>query len=451
MTKINPKEIESFPVGGVHPEDYKFSAGRPIENLPHHQSVAIPVSQHIGKPATPIVQINDKVKVGQLIAKAEGLVSANVHSSVSGTVKKIDDVIDVSGYRKTAILIDVEGDDWMEAIDRSPDIKRDIFESKEGIIKKVQDSGIVGLGGATFPSHVKLMPPEGKTVEFLIINGAECEPYLTSDHRLMLEKGEEITIGTKILLKALGIHKAMIGIENNKPDAIQKLKNLTKDEKEIEIHALKTQYPQGGERQIVKALTNREIPPPPKGLPIDVGCAVFNVGTVFAIYEAVQKNKPLFERVVSVSGKSLKKPSNFLTRFGTTIGHLIEAAGGLPEDTGKILSGGPMMGRALSSLDIPVTKGISGIAIFKADESKREEIINCIRCAKCVSACPLGLEPYLLMALVENAKWDESEAEKVLNCCECGCCSFICPANRPLLDYLKLGKTTVANIHESRA
>lgn len=440
--------LKTFSKGGVHPPENKLSAIQTIEKLALPETVYIPISQHIGAPATPIVKKNDTVKVGQLIAKSSGFVSANIHSSVSGKVVKIDQIIDSSGYKKQSIIINVEGDEWCEKIDRSPELKKEIDLNSEEIIKIVGESGIVGLGGATFPSQVKLSVPKGMKAEILIINGVECEPYLTSDHRLMLEKGDELLIGTQILMKALNVDKAIIGIENNKPDAIEHLSNLVKQYKGISVEALKIKYPQGGEKQLIKAITGREVPS--GGLPIAVGAVVHNVGTAFAVYEAVQKNKPLFERVVTLTGKSVKKPSNFMVRIGTPVANLIDAAGGLPEDTGKIISGGPMMGRALSTIDTPVTKGTSGILIIPEGESRRGKIYDCIRCAKCVSVCPMGLEPYLLMKLTEMQNFERAEHERTMDCIECGSCSYICPSNRPLLDYIRLGKVEVGRLIRTR-
>jgi electron transport complex protein RnfC len=440
--------LKTFPIGGVHPPENKITAGVPIDYLPVPESVIIPVSQHIGSPANPVVSKGDTVKVGQLIAAGKGFVSANIHSSVSGKVNKIDFAADSTGYKQTAFFIDVEGDEWMETINRNKEINRDINLSSEEIIKRCFESGVVGLGGATFPTHVKLTVPSGKKCEVLIINGVECEPYLTSDHRLMLEKGEEILTGVAILMKALKVEKAIIGIENNKPDAIDHITKLASTFKGIDVYPLKVKYPQGAEKQLIKALTGREVPS--GHLPLDVGAVVHNVGTAFAVYEAVQKNKPLFERVITVTGKSLSKPGNYVVRIGTPLSKLIEVAGGLPEDTGKIINGGPMMGKSVSNIDVPVVKGMSGVIIVPVKESVREETKPCIRCAKCVSACPLNLEPYLLMALSEKSLFERAEKERITDCMECGSCSFVCPANRPLLDYIRLGKSAVIKMARER-
>jgi Na+-translocating ferredoxin:NAD+ oxidoreductase subunit C len=433
--------MKTFPLGGIHPSENKLTADKAIKYLAVPESVMITVSQHIGAPAEVVVNKGDTVKTGQVIARGKGFVSANIHSSVSGKVNKIDKVIDSTGYRQEAVFIDVEGDDWVENIDRSNDLVKDIRLSPEEIIKKCFESGIVGLGGATFPSHVKLSIPAGKKCEVLIINGVECEPYLTSDHRLMLERGEQVLVGISILMKALEVEKAMVGIENNKPDVISHLTGLASDFKGITVHALKVKYPQGAEKQLIKALINREVPS--GHLPIDVGAVVHNVGTAFAVYEAVQKNKPLFERVVTITGKSLKQPGNFVVRTGTPIKNLIDAAGGLPDDTGKIVSGGPMMGKALNSIDIPAVKGTSGIVLFPQRESARPKSGTCIRCGKCITACPMNLEPFLLMTLTEKELFERAGQDKITDCMECGSCSYTCPAGRPLLDYIRLGKATV--------
>jgi Na+-translocating ferredoxin:NAD+ oxidoreductase subunit C len=440
--------LKTFPHGGIHPPENKLTANKAIGYLPIPESVTIPVSQHIGAPATTIVNKGDYVKTGQVIATSKGFVSSNIHSSVSGKVNKIDTIIDTTGYKQSAVFIDVEGDEWIETIDRSSEIVTEIKLSPEEIIKKCLESGIVGLGGATFPSHVKLTIPTGKKCDLLIINGVECEPYLTSDHRLMLERGEEILTGVTILMKALKVERAKIGIENNKPDAIDHLTKLATGFKGITVHALKVKYPQGAEKQLIKALINREVPS--GHLPLDVGAVVHNVGTAFAVYEAVQKNKPLFERVVTITGKSLARPGNYFVRIGTPISKLIEAAGGMPDDTGKIINGGPMMGKAVNNIDVPVVKGTSGIILFPRNESERSEIKPCIRCAKCISVCALNLEPFLLMTLSEKGLFERAEKEGITDCMECGSCSYTCPADRPLLDYIRLGKSTVIRMARER-
>ncbi len=440
--------LKTFSKGGVHPPQNKLASNAPIQVLPLPKQVVIPVSQHIGAPSSLVVAKGDKVKVGQILAKCNGFVSTNIHSSVSGTVLSVDPVMDSTGYKRPAVTISVEGDDWMEGIDRSDELIKEIKLSPEEIVTKVNEAGIVGLGGATFPTHVKLSVPQGKKVDVLIINGVECEPYLTSDHRLMLEKGHEILIGVTILMKALKVSKALIGVEINKPDVIAYLQSISKEYPGIEVYGLKVKYPQGGEKQLIKALINREVPS--GGLPVDVGTVVQNVGTAYAVYEAVQKNKPLFERVVTITGKSLEKPSNFMVRIGTPIAELIAAAGGLPEDTGKVVNGGPMMGKALNSLEVPVTKGTSGVVIFPETESSRPHTGVCIRCAKCVSVCPMGLEPYLLIRLSQRQLFDRLENERVLDCIECGSCSFDCPANLPLLDYVRLAKVEVNKLIRAR-
>ncbi len=440
--------IKTFPKGGIHPPEDKFSAGSPIQELPLPKSVIIPVCQHLGSPSEPLVKKGDRVKTGQIIAKSSGFVSTNIHSSVTGKVEKVDKFTDSTGYRRLAVSINVEKDQWEDNIDTSNTLKKQINSKAEEIIKKILDAGIVGMGGATFPSHIKLSVPKGKKVEVLIINGVECEPCLTSDHRLMLEKGEEMMVGVRLMMTALGVNRAVIGIENNKPDAISNLKTIAKDYKTIEVQVLKVKYPQGAEKQLIKSITRREVPS--GKLPIEVGAVVHNVETAYAVYEAVQKNKPLIERVVTVTGKNIAKPSNFMVRTGTPVAYLIEAAGGLPEDTGKIINGGPMMGKALNSLDVPVTKGTSGILVVPQSESLRRPALNCIRCAKCVSICPMGLEPYLLRAASEHKKWDIVEEERSMDCMECGSCSYVCPSAIPLLDYIRLGKSTVSKIIRSR-
>ncbi|MBK8883524.1 MAG: electron transport complex subunit RsxC [Bacteroidales bacterium] len=440
--------FKTFPSGGIHPPELKLTGSAPILYLPVPETVTIPVSQHIGAPAVPLVSKGDYVKTGQLIAAGQGFVSSNIHSSVSGKINKIDTIIDSTGYRQSAIFIDVEGDEWIDSIDRSSEIIREIKLTTPEIIKRCQESGIVGMGGAAFPSHVKLAIPSGKNCNILIINGVECEPFLTSDHRLMVEKAAEIITGVSILMKALNVDNAMIGIEANKPDAIACMTEEASLVRGISVHGLKVKYPQGAEKQLIKALTNKEVPH--GKLPLDLGIVVQNVATAFAIYEAVQKNKPLFERVVTITGKSLTNPGNYFVRTGTPIVRLIDAAGGLPEDTGKIISGGPMMGKAVNNTGVPVVKGTSGIVLVPLEDAKRETIKPCIRCAKCSSVCSFNQEPYLMMALAERGLWERAEASGITDCMECGSCSYVCPANRPILDYIRLGKSTVNKLKRER-
>ena len=443
--------MRTFKIGGVHPRDNKqFSAHQPIVECPLPKQAIIPLVQHIGAPTQPVVEVGAKVKVGQLLAKAGGFVSANICSPVSGTVTKIGDWTDAWGAPGQAIFIDVEGDEWIPEIDRTPDLAHQCTLDSKAIIDKIAAAGIVGLGGACFPIHVKLLPPPGKKADVLIVNGVECEPYLTCDHQLMLEHGEEIIIGTQILMKALNVQRAIIGIENNKKDAIAHMKQLAQSKLGIEIQPLKLKYPQGGEKQLIDACIGRQVPS--GALPIEVGAVVDNVATIYAIYEAVQKNKPLISRVMTITGKALAKPGNYLVRFGTPIEEVIAFAGGVPENTGKIIGGGPMRGRAMDHTeDMPANKRLSGLLFMPEAESVRPEPENCIRCGKCVSACPMGLEPYLLSRLSELEMWDELEKHSIMDCIDCGCCVFTCPAHRRLLDDIRPGKAKVGGILRERA
>jgi electron transport complex protein RnfC len=444
--------MKTFHIGGVHPAENKLSAGSPIREAALPKQAVFSMFQHIGAPAKPVVQKGDVVKVGTLLAEAGGFVSAPVYSSVSGKVNKIDAVIDASGTRRMAVIVDVEGDDWEESIDRSKDLvrlsDRPDLDSKT-IVEKIKNAGIVGLGGATFPCHVKLTPPPGSKAECVIINAVECEPYLTADHRLMLEHADEILVGVDLIMKAVNVTKGYIGIENNKPDAIKLMTEKASQYPNIEVVPLKVKYPQGGEKQLIDAVIGRQVPAPP-AIPISVGAVVQNVGTAYAIYEAVMKNKPLIDRIITVTGKSVKNPSNLLARLGTPFQQLIDECGGLPEDTGKIIGGGPMMGKALLSLDVPMTKGSSGLLIMNEKEARRSEPQPCIRCAKCVSACPMGLEPFLLSKASAMEEWEMAEKNDVVSCIECGSCQFTCPSKRPLLDMIRVGKTTVMGIIRSR-
>lgn len=446
---MNP--IKTFRLGGVHPEENKLSSGQPIRDFEIPKQVIIPLGQCLGAPAEPVVAKGDKVKVGQLIATAKGFISANVHSSVSGTVAKIDDIMDHTGYRKPAIFIDVEGDEWLEGIDTTDTLIKDITLTSEEIVERVKQHGIVGLGGATFPTYVKLMIPKDKKADYVIINAAECEPYLTCDNRLLIEKPMEFLVGIKVLMKAVNAPKGVIGIEYNKIEVAKKLDEIIKSDSYfngIEVQPLKTKYPQGGEKQLIQAVTGREVPS--GKLPIETGCVVVNVASTFAIYEAVQKNKPLVYRIVTVTGKSVKNPSNFRVRIGTPANLLIEAVGGLPEDTANLINGGPMMGKSVSVMTFPTVKGTSGILMMNTQDAQPRKVGNCIRCGKCMKACPMGLEPYLLKRLSETNNFEETEKHNIMDCIECGSCEFTCPANIPLADYVRFGKNKTGQIIRSR-
>lgn len=444
--------MKTFKIGGIHPAENKLSAASPIREAALPKQAVFSMFQHIGAPAKPIVKKGDEVKVGTQLAEAGGFVSAPIYSSISGKVSKVDVALDASGTRRMAVYVDVEGDEWEENIDRSSTLvklsDRPELDSKT-IIEKVKNAGIVGMGGATFPCHVKLSPPPGSKAECVIINAVECEPYLTADHRLMLEHPEEILVGLQLIMKAVDVKKGYIGIENNKPDAIALMTEKAKDYEGIEIVPLKVKYPQGGEKQLIDAVIGRQVPAPP-AIPINVGAVVQNVGTAFAIYQAVMKNKPLIDRIITVTGKSLQQPSNLLARLGTPFQQLIDECGGLPEDTGKIIGGGPMMGKALLSLDIPMTKGSSGLLIMNEKETRRSLPQPCIRCAKCVNVCAMGLEPYLLSKMCAMEDWEGAEKNGIVSCIECGSCQYTCPSNRPLLDMVRVGKSTVMGIIRSR-
>lgn len=445
-------KLRTFRIGGVHPEENKLSSEAVTQVAKLPQQAIFPLSQHIGAPAKPVVKKGDKVKVGTLLAEAGGFVSAPVYSSVSGTVQKIDEVIDATGYRKPAIIVKVEGDEWEESIDRSDKLETlDAHPelTPEEIIERIKKAGVTGMGGAGFPTFIKLCPPPTAKAECVILNGVECEPYITSDYRLMIEHADEILVGLELLMKAVKVDKGYIGIEENKPMAIALFEEKNAGRSDIEIVPLKKKYPQGGEKQLVDAVIRRQVPAPP-AIPVNVGAVVQNVGTAFAVYQAVMKNKPLFERYTTVTGKKLEKPSNFLVRMGTPMIDLINECGGMPEGDNKLLAGGPMMGKALMSVDVPICKGTNSVTILSGDDAKRKPVQPCIRCAKCVSACPMGLEPYLLATASALHDWEKVEAAGVTSCIECGSCQFTCPAHRPMLDNIRLGKSTVMGIIRSR-
>lgn len=446
-------KVQTFRIGGVHPEENKITHEVPtvVAELP--KQAIYPLSQHIGAPAKAVVAKGDKVKVGQVIAEAGGFVSANIHSGVSGTVLKIDNVIGIGGYRQPAIIIKVEGDEWDEKIDRSDKLEtidQHPELTPEEIVNRVKAAGVVGMGGACFPTHVKLCPPPGAKAECVIINAVECEPYITADYRLMMEKADEIIVGTQLLMKAVKVDKGYIGIEDNKPAAIDLLTQKCASIANIEVVPLAKKYPQGGEKQLIDAVIRRQVPAPP-AIPINVGAVVQNVGTAFAVYEAVMKHKPLFERYTTVTGKKMEKPGNFLVRMGTPFQQMIDKCGGLPDGNNKVLAGGPMMGKAVTSLEVAVGKGQNSITVISGDEAVRKEADPCIRCAKCVSACPMGLEPYLLATASAMKLYDKCEEEDIVSCIACGSCQFTCPSHRPILDNILQGKGAVMGIIRARA
>ena len=448
----------TFSIGGIHPNDSKISKDCKIEVLPLPKTVFVSMAQHLGAPATPKVSVGDKVLAGQVIAEPAGFISAFVHSPVSGTVKSIGPRKDLAGNNMTHVEIEVEGDEWAEGIDLSDTLVTEIPSDNKAILDKIKLNGVVGLGGATFPTHVKLCPPPGKKAECLILNGAECEPYLTSDYRIMLERSKEIIVGAAIMKQVLGGCRTVIGIEENKPEAIrvmnESLATLQKTAKGydgIEVMSLKKKYPQGGEKQLIDAVMKRQVKS--MGLPIDVGAVVQNVATSLAVYEAVQKNKPLVTNTLTITGDCLpvEKQHNYLFRIGMPLSYIAECAGGVPEAAAKIVSGGPMMGKAIANLDAATVKGSSSLLYLTAEQTVRGAESACIRCGKCADACPMGLEPFLLNKYARNGMMEELEENAIQDCIECGCCLYSCPANIPLLDVIRIAKGDVIRIIRGRA
>lgn len=443
----------TFRIGGVHPDDAKVSRGCAIEVLPLPQTVYISMAQHLGAPAKPVVAVGDSVKAGQLIAEAGGFISANVHSSVSGKVKSIAPRKDIAGNNVLHVEITVEGDEWADGIDLSDTLVTEIPGDRAAILDRIKACGVVGLGGATFPTHVKLNPAPGSVAECLIINGAECEPYLTSDFRIMLERPKEIVVGAAIMKKVLGDCRCVIGIEENKPEAIESMSKAVAElgYPGIEVLSLKKKYPQGGEKQLIDAVMRRQVKS--GGLPISVGAVVQNVATSLAVYEAVQKNKPLVTNVMTITGDCLpvEKQHNYQFRIGMPLSYIAEYAGGVPKGAAKIISGGPMMGRAVANMDACTVKGSSSLLYLSEGATKRSEPGNCIRCGRCADACPMGLEPFFLYKLARVGDMDQLEANAVQDCISCGCCQFSCPAFLPLLDQINIAKGQVLGILKARA
>ena len=443
----------TFSIGGIHPDDKKLSRDCKIEVLPLPEVVYVSMAQHLGAPATPIVAVGDKVKAGQVIAEPSGFISAFVHSPVSGTVKSIGPRKDIAGKPMTHVEIVVEGDEWAEGIDLSDTIVTDIPEDRELILDRVKKCGVVGLGGATFPTHVKLNPAPGSKAECLILNGAECEPYLTSDYRILLERTKEIVIGAAIMQKVLGGCRTVIAIEENKPEAIDAITKALVELKYpgIEVVPMKKRYPQGGEKQLIDAVLKRQVKS--GGLPISVGAVVQNVATSLAVYEAVQKNKPLVTNTLTVTGDCLPGANqhNYLFRIGVPLSYIAEYAGGIPDTAAKIISGGPMMGKAIANMDAATVKGSSSILYLSVNATKRQKAGNCIRCGRCADACPMGLEPFLLNRLYKAGDVEGLEKASAQDCIECGCCLYSCPAYIPLLDNIRMAKAQVMGVIRARA
>lgn len=430
-------------IGGIHPfEGKELSEDKPIKYLEPLQGeiMVYPLSQHIGAPAKPLVAKGDHVLKGQIIAEAGGFISANVLSSVSGTVKGIESKLVANGAMVQSILVENDGEE--EAIEGFGTDRDASKLSKEEIRQIVKDAGIVGLGGAGFPTHVKLTPKDENAIDYVIVNGAECEPYLTSDYRTMMERPEQIIGGLKVMLQLFDNAKGVIGIENNKPEAIKKLTEMVKDEPRIEVCPLLTKYPQGGERTLIYAVTGREINS--SMLPADAGCIVDNVDTVAAIYMAVCKSTPLMRKIITITGDAVAQPQNFSVKLGTNYQELIEAAGGFKTEPEKIISGGPMMGQALFTVDVPVCKTSSALTCFTKDQVAAFEPTACIRCGRCVSVCPSHIVPVMMMKAAMNHDCETFEKINGMECMECGSCTYICPARRPLTQAFKEMRKTVA-------
>lgn len=435
--------MRTFRIGGIHPAECKLTRERAIKAFSYEGALSVVLGQSIGKPAKAVVKPGETVAEGQLIAAADGMLSANVHSPVNGKVKKLDRVHTPQGYWADAIIIEPSGaEDEVAAIEHRTRTRREVMSmTPEEIIAAVREAGVVGLGGATFPTDVKLRVPQGMHAECVIINGAECEPYLTCDDRLMREQERKVALGAEVLMRAVGVSRGVVAIEENKPEAIASMRKAVAEVDGLHVEVLKKKYPQGGEKQLIAAVTGREVPG--GALPVAVGAIVDNVATAVAVYDALYSGKPLTGRVVTVTG-DISGGGNYLVPLGVPVRELLDRVGVTITDDMKVIAGGPMMGRAVSSLDAPTTKGLSGLTVLYGDTRRQEE--PCIRCGACMNACPMGLEPYLFIALARRGRWADMRSAQVMNCIECGSCSYICPASKPLLDFIKLGKGEVRKL-----
>jgi len=422
---------------GVHPpENKELTSGMPSRRLPFPEEIILPLSQHLGRPAEALVKPGDKVERGDVIAEAAGFISSRVHATAAGTVKSIEHWPHPSGPMQPSIRIAVDPHSTQLQRPRLVPHWDEVPETQ--LSEEISKAGIVGLGGAAFPTHVKLRPPQDQPVDVLMVNGCECEPYLTSDHRVMLEQPERVHMGIRIVLRALGIRRAVIGIENNKPDAIEVMRATAPTDLDVTVQPLQVKYPQGAEKMLIKAVTGREVPS--GKLPSAIGALVQNVATTANIAKIFETGEPLIERVMTVSGRGIRKPGNWVIPFGTKLSDVIAACGGFTEDAAEIVFGGPMMGQSQASLDVPVLKATGGILVLSKDECKRQEILPCIRCGKCIEACPVFLNPQLLGALARVDRYEEMVGANLGDCMLCGCCSFVCPSNIPLSQLFAMSK-----------
>lgn len=433
--------------GGIHPPYNKeLTNSKPIEKATLPKKVIIPMGMHIGAPSEPIVKVGDMVKKGQKIGEAKSFVSVPVHASISGKVTAVEPRPWPGGGLMMSVVIESDGKDELDDSITPPKPLSQL--SPDEIKNLIREAGITGLGGAGFPTQVKLSFPPEKNVDTIIINAAECEPYITADHRLLLERPDDVVLGIEAIMKATGIKRAFIGIEDNKLDAVESIKKTIKDKEGIEVVVLATKYPQGGEKQLIKAVTGREVPS--GGLPMDAGVIVNNAGTCAAIANTLKTGLPLIERITTVTGSGIKEPKNLLIRIGTPLIDIIEQCGGFKGTPGKVLMGGPMMGLAQSTLDVPAIKGTSGLLVLEKHDVHLFEPSPCIKCARCVDACPINLLPTTIAKFAQKGMWNEAELYHALDCVECGCCSYVCPAHIPLTQHIRIAKSHIIALRRKK-